>query len=297
MSEASLLRQTELAILNASFAERGWEKAVTAIAEATDSAGAHLLGIGGPMLMPLNLFSGDVPGIDRYLGDPHFHGAINWRVGSVTVPMAIQHEGDYAAYRRHHDTSDYDDVASDLDIQFGCQSALLLDEQTMVGIALLRGRRDGPCTAGTLERFKLLRLQLARSVRMQIALDGEASELMLGDMEHVHGATMLLDRHGNLCALTAAAEDLFGDQGPLLMAGLSIRLRDPLEDKHFQHALARLLHSDGYRDALIHQCRVGGRANGNGGGKGWRLFAVRLPHRAHCLGFDPHLAVTLKAAD
>lgn len=293
VSDAAYLRWTELAILNAPFEERGWESAVAAIVEATASKAGHLLGIGGPLLLPLNVFSGDVPGIERYLGDPRFHGAINWRVGSVTVPMAIQHEGDYAAYRQSHDTSDYDDAASDLDIMFGCQSAILLDSQTMLGIALLRGRRNGACSAETLQRFALLRSQLARAVRMQMALDGEAAETMVGDLGALHGQTLLLDRHGNLCALSSAAEQLFDDGGPLRLTDLTVELRDRAENRSFHKAMGRLLASDGYRDKVVHEMRVG--RSGSAGE--WRLFVVRLPQREHGLGFEPHLAVTLKKAD
>jgi hypothetical protein len=289
MSDAAFLREIELAILNAPFEERGWNRAVQGIVEATGSAAGHLLGMGGPLLLPLNVFEGDVPGIERYLGDPRFHAATNWRVGSVTVPMAIQHEAHYAAYRQTHDTADYDDATSDLDIMYGCQSALLLDQHNMLGIALLRGRRNGPCTAETLSRFALLRRQLARAVRLQMALDGEAAEMMVGGAEQLHGATLLLDRHGSLCALSPAAEPLFEEGGPLKLAGLGVELVTRSENASFQKALARLLAGDGYRDSLVHETRIGSEGR-------WRLFAVRLPHRENGLGFEPHLAITLKEA-
>ncbi|MFP5329999.1 MAG: hypothetical protein ACLGHC_07690 [Alphaproteobacteria bacterium] len=286
------VREAEFAILNAPFDADGWERAVLAIARATGSNAAHLLGIGGPILFPLNVFVGDVPGIERYLGDPVFHGAINWRVGSVTAPMAIQYEPDYEAYRRLHDTSDYDDVASDLDIQYGCQCAVLLDSRNMLGIALLRSRSDGRCTDETLSRFSLLRHQLARAVRVQMALDGEAAEMMVGNLDERQCATLLLDRHANLCAMSPAAEPLFDERGPLTLSGLAVELRNRGENRAFQKALARLLASDGHRGAVVHETRVGRDETALGGR--WRLFAVRLPHRQDGLGFDPHLAVTLK---
>ena len=289
--EASL-REAELAILNAPFEADGWRRAAQAIAGATGSNAAHLLGIGGPLLLPLNVFVGDVPGIERYLGDPVFHGAINWRVGSVTTPMAIQHEVHYEAYRQLHDTSDYDDAASDLDIQFGCQCAVLLDSRNMLGLALLRSRADGPCTDVTLSRFALLRRQLARAVRMQIALDGEAAEMMVGHLGDSQCATLLLDRQANLCALSPAAEPLLEESGPFKLAGLGVELRNRGENRAFQQALSRLLASDGHRSSVVHETRIG-RDSTTLGGK-WRLFVVRLPHRDNGLGFDPHLAVTVK---
>ena len=292
MRSDSALRDAELALLNAPFEADGWQRAVQTVADATRSSAAHLLGTGGPLLLPLNVFAGDAPGIEKYLGDPRFHGATNWRVGSVTVPMAIQHEAHYAEYRRQHDTSEYDDAASDVDIMFGCQSAVLLDSRNLLGLALLRSRRNGPCTAETLQHFALLRRQLGRAVRVQMALDGEAAETMVGDFGERQCATLLLDRQANLCALSATAEPLFDDIGPLQLSDLAVELRNRAENRLFQEALKRLLASDGHRGAVVHQALVG-RCAANPFAR-WRLFAVRLPHRPHGLGFDPHLALTLK---
>lgn len=253
MSDVAYLRETELAILNAPFEDRGWERAVDSIARVTGSSGAHLLGMGGPLLMPLNVVVGNYAGYEAYFANPELHGRCNWRVGSTTVPMAIQHEADYAAYRRTYDTSDYDDGVSDLDIPFGCQSALLIDCNSMLGLAILRSLRDGPCGADTLRDFAMLRYQLARAVRVQMAMDGEAAEVMVGDMGGLSSATILLDRHGSLCALTETAEQLLDATGPLRLDGLAVRLRCADEDRHFQQALARLLKSDGHRDAMVHQ--------------------------------------------
>jgi hypothetical protein len=235
------------------------------------------------LLFPLNTYAGDLGGIERYAGDTHFHGAVNWRVGTTTVPMAIQHEADYRAYRALHDTADYDDVASDLDIEFGCQSALLLDRHNLLGIALLRGRRDGPCGAETLSNFAFLRTQLARAIRLQLALDGEAAELMLGDMAALHSATILLDRHGAVAALSPAAEPLFDDSGPFRLDAMAPQLRAPAADARFQLALGRVFR---YGADTVETVEAGG----------WTIAIVALPARAHGLGFDPYVAITARPA-
>jgi len=275
----------KLAILNAPFEERGWERATQAIADATRSSAANLLGVGGPLLLPLNVFAGDLPGIERYAGDPHFHGSINWRVGSVTEPMAIQYEAHYDAYRQLHDTADYDDAASDLDIQFGCQSAVLLDSRNLFGVALLRSRRDGPCTAETLTRFSVLRMKVSRAVRMQLALDGEAAEMMLGDMSALQSATLLLDRHGSVSALSPSAESLFDEGGPLMLDGLVPRFRSRTFDGCYEAALGRAVRSGGGPAHAFEQFSAGN----------WRVAIVGLPAREDGLGFDPHIAVTFRS--
>lgn len=285
------LRQAEIAILNAPFEDRGWERATESIVGATRSSGAHFVGVGGPMVVPLNVTVGNYAGYEDYFTDPQLCGASNWRFSTTSGPMTIQYDADYATYRAMNDTADYDDAVSDLDIPFGCQSALLTDSNSMVGLALFRGAKQGACNEDALRDFAVLNRQLARAVRMQIALDGEAAELMVGNVGALDSAVLLLDRHGSLCALTRAAEPLLEEGGPLRLDGLAVRLRNPGEDRRLQQALGRLLRSDGYRDTLVHQSRIG-----NGGANRWHLSAMRLPERPHGLGFDPHLAVSFKAA-
>lgn len=289
------LREAELTILNAPFEEGGWERAVAAIGHATGTACVQLIGIGGPMLLPLNVFSGSFGSSRLHLQDPRLYGASNWRIGTTTVAMAVQHDADYAAYRSAHDTSDYDDAVSDLDIQYGCQSALLLDQNNLLGLALLRSRREGPCDAETLAGFTRLRHHMARAVRMQLALDGEAAELMVGDLDALTGATLLLNRHGTLCALTPAAEALLEAEDPIRLSGLEIRLRNVGEDRLFQQALSRLLSCDSLDGTRVHNARLGRTAERPQGS--WSLFITRLPQRPHGLGFEPQVAVTLKRCD
>jgi hypothetical protein len=282
-------RKARLPILNAPFEKDGWAKAVGAICEATGCHGAHLLGMGGPLVTPLNIVRGLDSRIHDYLGDPHLHGPVNWRVGSAWLPMTIQHELHYAAYRSENDTADYDDAASDLDMPFGCQSVLLGDRSMFLGIAMMRSRREGPCTLETLENFAALIRPLQRAIRVQLALDGEAAELMLGDMDSLHGATILLDRLGSVAAMTPAAEAAFEENGPLALAGLAVRLRDPKLDRCLQRGLAHLLKFSDAASAPLHEMRIPSSAGM------WQLVAMRLPEREHGLGFHAHLAVTLRS--
>ena len=287
------LKEAELAILNAPFEEDGWKAALNRIAEQTRTTTVQLLGMGGPLLLPLNVIGGQELR-DRHgdLGNPALYGPSNWRVGTTTIAMEIQFEEHYAAFRAANATADYDDAVSDLDIPFGCQSALLLDSANLLGVALLRSSRDGPCTADTLSRFSLLRRQMQRSVRVQLALDGEAGEIMVRDPAELSGATLLIDRFGTVCAMSEAAERLLEEEGPLCLEGLGVRFRDPADERCFKQALARLMASDGERGPVLHQTTVG---LGTEGSKRWRLIACRLPRREHGLGFDPQVAVTLKA--
>ena len=77
MLVASDVRAAEAAILNAPFDERGWERATLAIAQATGSTAAQLLGFGGPLLVPLNVVAGEIGGPTGHLCHAHLYGPCN----------------------------------------------------------------------------------------------------------------------------------------------------------------------------------------------------------------------------
>ncbi|HVF38189.1 MAG TPA: hypothetical protein VNA29_09650 [Sphingomicrobium sp.] len=293
MSDVAYLRDTELALMNAPFEADGWVRAIGKVAGAVGGDAANLAAIGGPLLLPLNLFVGhNSEDTASTFSRAELWGACNWRVQSAGAPMTIQYERHYAAARALGGTADYDDAVSDLDLQYGCQAPLISDERNFLGLAILRGRRKGPSDEKSLVRFRHLIRHVQRSVRVQLALDGEAAELMLGNMASLHCRTLLLDLHGCLCAMTQSAEALLEADGPSRLSGLLFHLRLSSEDRQFQAAMGRLLAATGTEGPQVHEMRVG-RSPSHPAGQ-WRLSMVRLPRRPHGLGFDPQLALTFR---
>lgn len=295
MLHSDQIREAELALLNAPFEPDGWTRALELVASATASAGANLIGVGGPLALSLNLVTGrDAAVADRYFARPELWGACNWRVNSSGPPLTVQHERDYTAYRQATDTSLYDDAVSDLDMQFGCQSVLISDSRTFVGLAVFRGRREGPSDASALGCFKALLRPMQRALRLQMALSGEAAELMLGNLSSLHSAVVLIDRHGCVCAMSPAAEPLAEPGGPVRLSGLLLELSERKQNRLMQSALARLLSDEGSSDAAwVHEMPVRGGA-GEPQDR-WIARAFRLPQRDHGLGFNPHVAVAFES--
>lgn len=255
---------------------------------------ANLVGIGGPMLLPLNLFTGKMADrASRHFANPSLWGSCNWRVGSSSQPMTIRYDKHYRAYRRQVGgaiTANYDDVVSDLDMQFGCQSVLMADQEHFLGLAIMRGKLEGPCDPSAIFAFERIVQHAQRAVRVHLALDGEAGELLVGDWEERGGPMMVLDRFGGLCALTAAGEGMLDEKGPLMLRGISVAARHPRENRMLQGALARLLAiPDDVVGPQIHQM-IAGHCQANADGV-WRLSLIRLPQRPHGLGFEPHLLI------
>lgn len=291
---SSAVHGAQLALLNAPFAPGGWQSAMDAVAIATGSAAAQLIGIGGATQLSLNIIGGQIVGNRAHLDDPKMYGPCNWRINAVGAPMSIQHEGHYRAYAAGRDTADYDDAVADVDLPFGCQSLLIAEDRWAVGLSLLRRHRDGPCDADVLDDFAHLRRQTARAVMMQTALDNQAADIMLDDLHRIDAAVILLDRHGGLRAVSDRAELLFGGDGPLCRSQNSLWLRDPVCNRSFQAAIVRLLEGDWLNGPLLHRITIRARPFDRAR---WRLTLMRLPGPETGLGFNTHLAMTLSRFD
>ena len=288
------LRQAELAFLNAPFSPDGWAVAMGGLAAATRTRTAQLIGVGGPLTLPLNLLTEQLHDPHGHLTNPLLYGPANWRINTTHRPMTLEHEPHYRAYREQQGSSFYDDAVSDLDLPHGCQSALIMNPGGIVGISLLRSSREGPCDAEVLGAFATLVRHAQRALRVQLALGHEAADLMLSGLHGRQEATLLLDRYGSVCAMTHAAEALFDLPDGLCLEGHALRLPDAKEDRAFVAALHRLLTSDGVHGPVLHQSRIGCSPARPGGR--WKLYVVRLPAVPNRFSFEPQLAVTLKPA-
>ena len=285
------VRNAERAFLNAPFDPDGWHHAVRSLAHVTNSFNAQLIGIGGPRAAPFNVW-GHLPDDPHgHLTNAHLHGQVNWRVGSTQGAGTLQHEPEYAAYRALHDTSDYDDACSDLEVLFGCQMALIVDSSCLIGLTLMRSGRDGPCDSYAIDSFRRIARQAMRATRVQLALGLDAAEMMLSGIAAKREATFLVDSFGQLAGLTEAGERLFDDPHGLRLDGMAPRLANADEQRSLDGACRRLFASDGISGPVLHEMRAGRSADRPEGR--WRVHVVRLPAVAHGFDFQPALAVTL----
>jgi hypothetical protein len=285
------LREAELDFLNAPFEAEGWRHAIERMAEVTRSAVGQLCGFASGLSLPYNLLSADLHDPHGHLHNPDLYGPDNWRVAVTRGVMTVQHDVHYADYRACNRPSFYDDACSDLDVPYGCQTALARSGSNILGLALLRSRKDGPCSGDVLTNFARLAYQAQRAMRVQIALGQQSAELMLTGIRAQLEATILLDRFGNLAAHSEAAEPLFDTPHGLRLNGLRVMPAVKAEADAFDSAMARLLASDGLIGPIVHDFRFG-RSAARPAGR-WRGLLVRLP-RSQCeLGFAPELALTV----
>ena len=288
------VRDAELAFLNAPFEADGWRTALRGLSHATGSAITQLCGGGGGQDLTFNYFSEECHDPRGHLVNPMLYGPENWRINCSTgVARSIQFERHYAAYRSANPTVFYDDAVSVLDLPFGCQSPLIVDaDGGLVGLALLRSSRDGPCSPEVIDTFARVARQAHRAVRVEIALGQARGEDMLAALANSREMTLLLNRRGQLVAMTEAAEAVFDCPLGLRLDGLAVHLADAGEDRSLRCAMVRLLEGEAIGGPVVHECRAG-RSEDRPAGL-WQLFLTRLPVDRDLLGVEAQLALTLR---
>lgn len=290
VGDGAFLRQTEVAILNAPFVEDGWRTAIDMVARATHSRGANLICLGSAA-PTLNLFTGfDTVEVGRALSDPAMWGAQNWRVGTSTKPFEIQHDQHYSEYRSGRPAGDYDEAAFELDMPHGFQTIFSRDVAGFIGLAVIRGRREGPADPESVDRFERLTGQMGRALKAEMGLAGEGIRAALNDIDDTPGSVILLNRHGWACGFSRTAEAALDLGDPLLLRGPRVAAVDPHDDLRLQQLLYFLLHRDEPAGGAVALPLRGL------GGRRWLLHCTHLPRTLLALGFEPQVALRLEPA-
>ncbi|MDQ8757356.1 helix-turn-helix transcriptional regulator [Sphingosinicella sp. LHD-64] len=188
-----------------------WQPALAALADATRSSHGQLIGIGATSTVPFNLVTGlsekalrDFVAING--GSPE----INPRVAvSVHAPvLALRSEAHYLAAAPMITDDVYADFARDNDIRHGCQAKLWENAGGIVGLAVLRGERDGHTSAADRALFSTIAPFVRSAVRTQIALENAGAQLVSGALEAVGAAVFVCDAGARVAAMTGAATAL-----------------------------------------------------------------------------------------
>lgn len=195
-----------------------WAEALGALAAATGSAHAQLIGIGGPSELPFNWISDIDPRVVSQFADMEGGSpTINFRIAADLLPdmPTIVHEAHYDMARPLLQSEDYLDLCKDFDIPYGCQTRLVADpsRHALIGFALLRARADGATSAEERRIFAETAVHARNAVLMQRAIEHQGFALLSGSMEAMGRACFLLDGSGAVRASTPAAERILsGDR-------------------------------------------------------------------------------------
>ncbi|MBO9695838.1 MAG: helix-turn-helix transcriptional regulator [Sphingopyxis sp.] len=292
--------EIENAFLAAPFEKDGWDTALRLFARGTRSSRAQLLGLGDEATL-FNFMPDIDPVYQReFLEIEGWRPEVNWRVAVSGRPLEIMSEVHYDVARQHSGSDAYEEHIRRWDGVNGCQTALVEGEGVLVGLAALRSGRDGRTEKRDRKLFAAGARHALAAVRMQQAMAHRGAQMTVAAFDAIGIAAFLIDRHGAVAALSAAAETIVGDRED---GALCLRRGRPGAarrdaDNRFQVALGRAL-GDASADGAMQQCWIGPpRGGATGSGRGVLCEFFRLPRRDWDFGFEPRvLIVARRAAD
>ena len=278
------------AFLAAPFEAEGWDAALRLLARRTGSSHAQLLGLGEAAAL-FNFMPDVDPAYQReFMEIEGWRPEVNWRVAASGRPLEILSEADYDVVREHSGSDDYEEHVHRWGGVHGCQTVLVEGEGLLVGMAALRTERDGRTRDRDRAMFAAGAAHALAAVRMQQAMARRGAEMTVGAFDAIGAAAFLIDRHGAVAALSAAAEAIVGDRagGALCLrrGRLGAARRDA--DALLQAALGRALAGDAMQQYWI--------ASPDEGGAGLLCELFRLPQRDWDFGFEPRVLVVVRQA-
>jgi DNA-binding CsgD family transcriptional regulator/PAS domain-containing protein len=206
-----------------------WPMALDQMASHTRSFCGQLIGIGGARDVPFNIVSQlsqlSQEALAEFVavggGDP----AVNYRIAAFGSALE-RGEYDTILHEQHYDAalpllrSDaYVQLAEKHDFPFGCQTNLVVDKVGVVGLAVLRHRKEGRTSQRDRAIFAKASVAARRAVRLQERLEGEQARLLAGAFEAISKAAFILDARGRVQAMTQTAEELVATGAVTLRGG------------------------------------------------------------------------------
>jgi DNA-binding CsgD family transcriptional regulator len=187
-----------------------WSEALSKLAEATGSRSGQLMGMGADAAIPFNWVT-NVPleGLEEFVaingGDPHVNPRV--RAGLNAQPLEVLTEADFATPEALR-MPIYTDFFARYDLPHICLTNLHRDGGIMLGLSVLRSRKEGEISADQRRAFSLIAPHVQAAVRTQISLRAHGAGLIAGAMEALGSAVFVCDGQGRVSAMSAQAEEL-----------------------------------------------------------------------------------------
>jgi DNA-binding CsgD family transcriptional regulator len=202
------------------FAEAGvdgaaWPAALAILASAARSSRGELVGI-GPKGLSFCVAILPQEAYREFEAAGGYNPQVNPRIAAAqrAAPMQVvgDREYDELAPLLRTDAA-YMDVVSKYDIpSHGCQTTLVLEPHLLVGLTVLRTRRESRIDADATAAFTALAPHALGAVRTRLALGDRNAREMATALEHAGVAAFLCDGDGKVRAMTGRAEQLALDE-------------------------------------------------------------------------------------
>jgi DNA-binding CsgD family transcriptional regulator len=213
----------------AAFDPSTWLDALEQLAVATGSARAEFVGAGGSKSAAFSwVTSADERTFHDFLASGGHSPRTNFRIAADDGRSVLK-----IIDERHYDQAKMglaDDAFVDFCEQYhmvhGCQTVLLRDADSLVGMSLLRARADGRTTERERAVFADAALAAAKAARLQRAIEDQGHHILAGTFEAMDSACIVFDGRGLVRSMSSAAEQFVGPAGILQLSNGRLSARD-----------------------------------------------------------------------
>lgn len=216
------------AFQSASLGETSWLDAIERLAGATGSRSGEVIGLGDSCVVPFNLMSGAAPdAVEGFIaaggGDP----AVNSRVrfGVRTPELRICGEADFTTDADVRLNPQYGDWVREHDMAQVCLTTLIKSEGLLVGMAIMRGRRETAIEGDAVRAFAAIAPHARRAVKTAMALEAGAVSGLVSGLEALRATAFICNAEGRVRAMTKAAEHLVSQGDVISLKGGCLQVR------------------------------------------------------------------------
>ena len=267
-----------------------WVEVLQELADATGSMRAQLVGLGSDLSARFYWPTAVEPGqLDDFIRIDGHSPEINYRIAADagSDELAVVHEDHYDEARRTLRREDYVDYCEQYRIPWGCQTALMRDAGSLVGLSVLRSRDDGRTDEAQRRVFAEAARAARNAVRMQRAIEQRGLDLLAGTLEAMAQPCLLLDGQGQIGAMTSSAERLFLQRPMLRLVDDRLCSRTTEDTRRIDLAIRSVLDPGGPAHVRIPVYRTPPMPE-------LVLDIFALPPREWALAFVPRVLVSIR---
>lgn len=214
---------------NAALGLGSWSAALDALAAATGCMGGELIGLGAEAAVPFNWMTGVAPEaaaefLDVGGGDPRVNSRV--RIGARAPELAVLDENAFTTAQDARRRPEYGEWIRRHDVPFVCLSPLLRQDELLVGLAVMRGRRQGQITSEEKRIFTALAPHVRAAVRTQMVLEAQGVALLADLLGAVSKAAFVCDGSGRVHAVSPPADRLLSEGRWLRVRGGRLAARN-----------------------------------------------------------------------
>lgn len=283
------------AFYSAALSQQGWYQALEGLADATGSANGELIGLGADAAVPFNIFTNIDPAFVADFvavggGDPRLNPRVNAGMNAPTLKVLA--ESDFITPEEHKRHPHYQEFAVKWGIPYSCLSTLERTDDLLIGLAVGRNASQGHITPKQKDIFASIAPHVRAAVRMQIALEGEGSALLVGALDAMSMPAFVCDRTGAVRAMTPPAEQLLGEGRGLLLRLGQLGAINPGDDRMLNEAIRNALQGRGVGAPPVLQTVIIRKEASTT--PVLVLDVIALPARQFELGFAPRVLLLVR---